>query len=308
MSLATRCTSCGTSSRRAGPAQGLRRLGALRPLREVFNALEGLFDLDRDAPPEWNERADAGPRPPRLRRRPNRPMSTSMLARRPARRRLGLAGGNADAADPGRSDRRRQESLELVPVDGAGAVRGPARRPDRCASLQEARPRGRRQGRRSRPARVLRRPLRLRPVPRERLRPTRPIRPSRRPAAAATCRSRARTSSPTSCAAPSARRAGAAARARWRSARAARSPRWRCCCRSAITSATPSPPAGRRCRPVARRLVQARRLHPRGAAPDRRRGRRQHRAHPRDRPRRLRPVGHAAATAARCRSPCRRST
>ena len=56
MSLATRCTSCGTVFRvvqdQLKVSEGWVRCGRCN---EVFNALEGLFDLDRDSPPEWSE-------------------------------------------------------------------------------------------------------------------------------------------------------------------------------------------------------------------------------------------------------------
>jgi predicted Zn finger-like uncharacterized protein len=58
MSLATRCTSCGTVFRvvqdQLKVSEGWVRCGRCD---EVFNALEGLFDLDRDSPPEWAEPA-----------------------------------------------------------------------------------------------------------------------------------------------------------------------------------------------------------------------------------------------------------
>jgi predicted Zn finger-like uncharacterized protein len=54
MSLATRCASCGTVFRvvqdQLKVSEGWVRCGRCD---EVFNALEGLFDLERDAPPEW---------------------------------------------------------------------------------------------------------------------------------------------------------------------------------------------------------------------------------------------------------------
>lgn len=54
MSLATRCTSCGTVFRvvqdQLKVSEGWVRCGRCDA---VFNALEGLFDLDRDAPPDW---------------------------------------------------------------------------------------------------------------------------------------------------------------------------------------------------------------------------------------------------------------
>jgi predicted Zn finger-like uncharacterized protein len=53
MSLATRCTACGTVFRvvqdQLKISEGWVRCGRCK---EVFNALEGLFDLQRDAPPE----------------------------------------------------------------------------------------------------------------------------------------------------------------------------------------------------------------------------------------------------------------
>lgn len=54
MSLATRCTGCGTVFRvvqdQLKVSEGWVRCGKCTG---VFNALEGLFDLDRDTPPEW---------------------------------------------------------------------------------------------------------------------------------------------------------------------------------------------------------------------------------------------------------------
>lgn len=54
MSLATRCTACGTVFRvvqdQLKVSEGWVRCGRCS---EVFNALEGLFDLERDTPPEW---------------------------------------------------------------------------------------------------------------------------------------------------------------------------------------------------------------------------------------------------------------
>jgi predicted Zn finger-like uncharacterized protein len=54
MSLATRCTACGTVFRvvqdQLKVSDGWVRCGRCG---EVFNALEGLFDLERDAPPQW---------------------------------------------------------------------------------------------------------------------------------------------------------------------------------------------------------------------------------------------------------------
>jgi len=56
MSLATRCTSCGTAFRvvqdQLKVSEGWVRCGRCNA---VFSALEGLFDLGRDAPPGWEE-------------------------------------------------------------------------------------------------------------------------------------------------------------------------------------------------------------------------------------------------------------
>ena len=56
MSLATRCTSCGTAFRvvqdQLKVSEGWVRCGRCNA---VFNALEGLFDLGRDAPVEWED-------------------------------------------------------------------------------------------------------------------------------------------------------------------------------------------------------------------------------------------------------------
>ena len=71
MSLATRCKACGTVFRvvhdQLKVSEGWVRCGRCD---EVFNALEGLFDLERDAPPEWSMPAwaatvpDSGPGEP----------------------------------------------------------------------------------------------------------------------------------------------------------------------------------------------------------------------------------------------------
>jgi predicted Zn finger-like uncharacterized protein len=54
MSLATRCSACGTVFRvvqdQLKVSEGWVRCGRCE---EVFNAVEGLFDLDREAPPAW---------------------------------------------------------------------------------------------------------------------------------------------------------------------------------------------------------------------------------------------------------------
>ncbi len=64
MSLATRCTACGTIFRvvqdQLKVSEGWVRCGRCDA---VFNAMEGLFDLDRDAPPEWPANPPAMPAP-----------------------------------------------------------------------------------------------------------------------------------------------------------------------------------------------------------------------------------------------------
>ena len=59
--------------RRAGPAQGVRGLGALRPLQRVFNALEGLFDLTARHRRRWPQPRRRRRRRPRRMRRRTRP-------------------------------------------------------------------------------------------------------------------------------------------------------------------------------------------------------------------------------------------
>jgi len=63
MSLATRCSACGTVFRvvqdQLKISEGWVRCGRCK---EVFNALEGLFDLERESPPEWRPRAQAATR------------------------------------------------------------------------------------------------------------------------------------------------------------------------------------------------------------------------------------------------------
>jgi predicted Zn finger-like uncharacterized protein len=64
MSLATRCTSCGTIFRvvqdQLKVSEGWVRCGRCQ---EVFNALQNLFDLEREAPPPWPPAAPAAPVP-----------------------------------------------------------------------------------------------------------------------------------------------------------------------------------------------------------------------------------------------------
>src|SRR5450755_3970033 len=62
MSLATRCSSCGTVFRvvqdQLKVSEGWVRCGRCDA---VFNALEGLLDLSRDTPAEWDEAAASNP-------------------------------------------------------------------------------------------------------------------------------------------------------------------------------------------------------------------------------------------------------
>ena len=64
MSLATRCTACGTVFRvvrdQLRVSEGWVRCGRCQ---EVFNALDNLFDLEREAPPPWPGSATPGEAP-----------------------------------------------------------------------------------------------------------------------------------------------------------------------------------------------------------------------------------------------------
>jgi predicted Zn finger-like uncharacterized protein len=64
MSLATRCTACGTIFRvvqdQLKVSEGWVRCGRCDA---VFNAMEGLFDLERDAPPDWPAKPPVAPVP-----------------------------------------------------------------------------------------------------------------------------------------------------------------------------------------------------------------------------------------------------
>ena len=85
MSLATRCTSCGTIFRvvqdQLKVSDGWVRCGRCN---EVFNAMEGLFDLQREAPQRTRGDAPAGPGPAREAPRPvPRPMADAAPAASP---------------------------------------------------------------------------------------------------------------------------------------------------------------------------------------------------------------------------------
>jgi predicted Zn finger-like uncharacterized protein len=64
MSLATRCTACGTIFRvvqdQLKVSEGWVRCGRCDA---VFSAMEGLFDLERDAPPDWPQKPQTVPQP-----------------------------------------------------------------------------------------------------------------------------------------------------------------------------------------------------------------------------------------------------
>lgn len=80
MSLATRCTACGTVFRvvqdQLKVSEGWVRCGQCN---EVFNALEGLFDLDRDTPTEWSG-------PPPSPHRADQPLAVDLGLDEPERR------------------------------------------------------------------------------------------------------------------------------------------------------------------------------------------------------------------------------
>ncbi len=114
MSLATRCTSCGTAFRvvqdQLKVSEGWVRCGRCD---SVFNALEGLFDLGRDAPADWKDEpvdpivASLAPPPAEWSSAPS-PRDDSAV-------------GESDDADSGRSDGEARESdlgeLLSDPVD-----------------------------------------------------------------------------------------------------------------------------------------------------------------------------------------------
>jgi len=114
MSLATRCTSCGTAFRvvqdQLKVSEGWVRCGRCD---SVFNALEGLFDLGRDAPADWKEEpvdpivASLAPPPAEWSSLPSPRDDTAV--------------GESDDADSGRSDGEARESdlgeLLSDPVD-----------------------------------------------------------------------------------------------------------------------------------------------------------------------------------------------
>lgn len=108
MSLATRCPSCGTVFRvvqdQLKVSEGWVRCGRCD---EVFNALEGLFDLERDSPPEWSDSRQMSPvEPP------------------------GADGPQEDMPDPSLVDRIDEQIFGTPRRTGFGALTGLAS-PDR---------------------------------------------------------------------------------------------------------------------------------------------------------------------------------
>ena len=94
MSLATRCTACGTAFRvvqdQLKVSEGWVRCGRCN---EVFNAVAGLFDLERESPERWQKTAEARPSDP---------------------------GQKADPAatnDPRESDVAAEEAQSAIPAD-----------------------------------------------------------------------------------------------------------------------------------------------------------------------------------------------
>ena len=269
MSLATRCTSCGTAFRvvqdQLKVSEGWVRCGRCDA---VFNALEGLFDLGRDAPAEWEEpapsrwpragaaaagavaAADAAHRSPRRRRRHRRRCRGARAARR---RRLAARRPRRAARRPG-----RRAPVRTAQALGKRAQAGRPARRARPASSSPTRastptcspttPRSPTPSCATSPATDSDAAARERSAAR--------LHPPRRPARALAQR-------------PGARRAGRALRVRAPLALVAAGgeslPRQR---RRALAGAS----AG------ARRLVRARLHADRGAAPDRRGAGREHRA------------------------------
>lgn len=92
MSLATRCTACGTAFRvvqdQLNVSEGWVRCGRCS---EVFNALSGLFDLERETPPEWQQPKAEGADDP------------------------------ADAVDPSEFEPAGESSLDIAERPGASA-------------------------------------------------------------------------------------------------------------------------------------------------------------------------------------------
>ena len=112
MSLATRCTACGTVFRvvqhQLQASEGWVRCGRCDA---VFNALEGLFDLGRQSPPDWDESAGVEPSG-----------ATLASAGRPA------ASGEP-APDSGPPGAHRAEADRTPPPERGPTIAAPAVRP-----------------------------------------------------------------------------------------------------------------------------------------------------------------------------------
>jgi predicted Zn finger-like uncharacterized protein len=106
MSLATRCPACGTVFRvvqdQLRVSEGWVRCGRCE---DVFNALEGLFDLEHDAPPTWAgaEPAAGGLRTPPM---PSAPTNDGGATAAPARR-------AAAAAEPADDESEQPSTLVM---------------------------------------------------------------------------------------------------------------------------------------------------------------------------------------------------
>ena len=130
MSLATRCIHCGTVFRvvedQLKVSEGWVRCGRCN---EVFNALEGLFDLDREPPPDWSPpqrpAADAPPAEPETPASVRDPELVNRLDAELVATRVAAASGfGANALD--------DTPAELTPASapaGATEERRPRRRP-----------------------------------------------------------------------------------------------------------------------------------------------------------------------------------
>ena len=258
MSLATRCTSCGTVFRvvqdQLKVSEGWVRCGRCSG---SSTPLEGLFDLGRDAPPGWRRAATPVRRSAPDDRHAAQPTSAEPIA--PARRRRSDAAGCRRRTRRERLGARRQTATRRRPIGRRTPVEPRQPGVACCGAIAAESPMRRSRLRSRADARV---------EPR--------VRASLRRADAGPRLSASRRRRRT-CDARDVRRAAPSAQARWRSARRARRAGALAVlagaagrCRSATTTATDSPPRwpalrAAACRPGARSPAAARR-----AAPDRR--------------------------------------
>ena len=137
MSLATRCIACGTVFRvvqdQLKVSEGWVRCGRCN---EVFNALEGLFDLERDAPG-----AIAAPPSRRRHAQPPRRPSAALPATRLRRRRASRAARQPIALPRSRIGRGRRRSPAAVGESTASTRRRSCARPHRAADPTPGDPR-----------------------------------------------------------------------------------------------------------------------------------------------------------------------